>query len=242
LDELGRISGVVHSGAAPIGPAQYAVSGLARMSATSIIKDGVAAAMIQGDGMQTVEGRQKNFDAADAATSAETMRDFVEAIRAKIARLIELFEQIAAGPFSNASLKKNFREQAEAINHILDTLWENAMVTSISAMGMPSLAAGSKPRSYADTGQALTTFKEELEQTSGSGESMPSVGGTTDQINSRAEFGLGQIADIQQKMTERNTTLELGVFSLARLREQAMKTLRSAAPEPDRVLSLLQDP
>lgn len=242
MGELGEISGVAHSGAAANGPAQYAVQSLSRASATGIVNDDAAAAMIKGAGMQTAEGRQ-NLDAADpGATLAETMREFVEAVREKVAKLMELFEQIAAGPFSRGHLAKNFREQAEALNRILDVLWENAMVTSISAMGMPSPSAGSRPRGYADTGQALTAFKEELEQVSSSDGFLLSASAGTDQINTDAQFGLGQIADVQQNMTEMSANLEVGIFSLARVREQAMKALCSAALQPERVLFLLQDP
>ena len=240
MGELGKMSGVVHSGAASIGSARYAVVGLARMSAASIAKDDAVAAMIRGSRMETAESQQKDFDGTDVATVAETMRQFVEAIREKIARLVELFEQIAAGPFSNGNLAKGLREQAEGINRILDTLWENIMVTALSGMGMP-LSPGSKPRGYADTGQALTTFKTELAQTSGSGEFMLGLDDTTDEINGRSEFGFGQVGDVEKNMSEANQNLELGAFSLARVREQAMKALRSDAPEPERVLFLLLD-
>ena len=238
MGELGRISGVVHSGAASIGPAQYAVMGLARMSAASTVKGDAVAAVTRDAHMHSAESQQRDFDAADTATSAETMREFVEAIREKIARLIELFEQIAAGPFSNGNLARSFREQAEAINRVLDVLWEKTMVSSISSMGM---SPGAKPRGYADTGQALTAFKTDLAKTSGSGEFMLGLDGATDEMNTRSEFGLGQVDDVEKKMAETNQNLEVGIYSLARIKEQAMKALRSGAPEPERVLFLLQD-
>lgn len=241
MGELGNISGVVHGGAAPIGPARHAVPGLARMSATGNVKDDAVAATIRDAYMQTLASHRQSFDSADVVTYAERMREFVEAIRERIARLIELFEQIAAGPYSNSNLVKNFREQAEGINRVLDVLWEDTMVSSISAMGMSPLSPGSKPRGYAETGQALTTFKEELTQTSGSGESMFGLDGTADEMNSGTEFALGQISNVEKKMSEANQNLEVGMFSLARTREQAMKSLCSGAPEPERVLFLLQD-
>ena len=116
------------------------------------------------------------------------------------------------------------------------------MLTSkMSAMGMSSLSPGAKTRGFAVTGQALTTFKEELTQTGGSDGSMLALNGTTEEINSRSEFGLGQISDVEKSMSQVNQNLEVGIFSLARVREEAMKTLRSDAPEPERVLFLLQD-
>jgi hypothetical protein len=242
MADFAKIPRMLHYGAAASGPNQRAASGPAKASAARIVNDDAAATMSTAVGMQAARTGQKTGEGAPAAMSAETMKDFIEAVREKIAKLIELLEQIATGRFSGSSLTKSFREQAEALNRIFDVLWENAMVTSIPSMGMPSPSAASRPQGYTDTGQALTAFKEELEQVSSSDEFMLGGPGSTGQINTSAQFGPGQVEDVEQNMAESNANLELGVFSLAHMREQAMKAPRSENLQPDRVLFLLQNP
>lgn len=56
------------------------------------------------------------------------------------------------------------------------------------------------------------------------------------------EFGLDQIMDIEKKISEANAHSELAIFSLARIREAAMKALRCQENiEPEKALFLLQD-
>ena len=129
-----------------------------------------------------------------------------------------------------------------AIGNTLDTLWEDVMVTSISATGTPSPSAGSGPRGHTDVGQLLTTFTEELEQINAFDGFLLGVHEKIEQFTTPAEFGLNQVEDVEQNMTETNAKLELGLFSLARVREQAMRTLRCQDLEPGRVLFLLQNP
>lgn len=172
MGNLGKISGVVHSGAAAVGPNRYAVSGLARTPATGITDDDKGAATIRSAARTQRAGVRRDIGGPDpAATSAQVMRDFVRAVRERIAELISLLEQIS------------------------------------SYDGSPLGGRGG-----------------------------------TEQLNASAEFGLDQVRDVEQHVAQTNAKSELGAFSLARLREQAMKVLRSESPEPDRVLSLLQDP
>jgi len=243
MGEFGKISGVVHSGAAAIGPALYAVSGLARTSATGIANDDAGAATIRSAARTQTANARQNISGADlAATWAETMRDFVQAVREKVAELIKLFEQIAGGRFSSGNLAKNLQEQAEAIGNTLDAFREDVMVTSISTTGIPSPPPGSRPRVYTDVGQLLTRFNENLEQISGSDGFLLSVHEGTEQFSAPAKFGLDQVRGVEQHMAETNAESQLGIFSLARVREQAMKALRSEDLQPDRVLFLLQNP
>ena len=243
MGELGKISGVVHSGAAAIGPAQYAASGLARTSATGIAGNDAGAATIRSAARTQTAGVRQDIGGADiVAPWAEMMRDFVQAVREKVAELTELLEQIATGRFSSGNLAKNLQEQAEAIGNTLDAFWEDVMVTSISATGTPSPSAGSGPRVHTDAGQLLTTFQEELEQINAFDGFLLGVHEKIEQFKTPAEFGLNQVEDVEQNMTETNAKLDLGIFSLARVREQAMRTLRCQDLEPGRVLFLLQDP
>jgi len=243
MGELGRISGVVHSGAAAIGPAQYAFSGLARTSATGIANDDAGAATIRNAARPQTAGTPQKIDGADpAATWVVTMRDFVGAVREKVAALIGLLEQIATGRFSSGNLAKNLQEQAEAIGHALDALWEDLSAASISQAGSASPSARSRPPVYTDTGQLLATFKEELEQINSVDRFLLGVYKKIEQFSDPAEFGLDEVQDVEQHMAETNAKLELGIFSLARVREQAMRTLRSQDIEPGRVLLLLQNP
>ncbi len=171
MGNVGKVSSVSHSGAAAVGPNRYAVSGLARTSATGITDDDKGAATIRSAARTQRAGGRRDIGGPDpAATSAQAMRDFVRAVRERIAELISLLEQIS------------------------------------SFDGFP------------------LGGREGIEQ-----------------LNASAEFGLDQVRGVEQHVAETNAESELGIFSLARLREQAMRTLRCQDPEPGRVLLLLQD-
>ncbi len=56
------------------------------------------------------------------------------------------------------------------------------------------------------------------------------------------EFGLSQIVDVEKKIRERDEFSELSIFSLARIRQEAMKALSCQGNiEPEKALFLLQD-
>lgn len=56
------------------------------------------------------------------------------------------------------------------------------------------------------------------------------------------EFGLNQIIDVEKKIRERDEFSELSVFSLARIRQEAMKALSCQGNiDPEKALFLLQD-
>lgn len=61
-------------------------------------------------------------------------------------------------------------------------------------------------------------------------------------ISTGPEFDLRQILDVEKNMAERNADSELAVFSLARIRQEAMKALSCQGNlEPQKVLFLLQE-
>jgi hypothetical protein len=61
-------------------------------------------------------------------------------------------------------------------------------------------------------------------------------------ISAGPEFGLNQILDVEQRIADASAHSELAIFSLARIRENAMKALRGQGNiEPERALFLLQN-
>jgi hypothetical protein len=73
-----------------------------------------------------------------------------------------------------------------------------------------------------------------------------SVSGSQDSADSHSgagpEFGLDQVPDLEKKIAGANEHSELAVFSVARIREAAMKALRCQGNiEPERALFLLQE-
>jgi len=61
-------------------------------------------------------------------------------------------------------------------------------------------------------------------------------------ISSGPEFGLDQILDVEKKITASSANSELAIFSLARIREDAMKALQCQGNlEPEKAVVLLQD-
>lgn len=54
--------------------------------------------------------------------------------------------------------------------------------------------------------------------------------------------GIDEISDVEKNIAEQNAQSELGMFSLARVREKALRALRCQEDlEPEKVLSLLKD-
>jgi len=61
-------------------------------------------------------------------------------------------------------------------------------------------------------------------------------------ISSGPEFGLDQILDVEKNITASSANSELAIFSLARIREDAMKALQCQGNlEPEKAVVLLQD-
>lgn len=240
MGELGRISGTFHSGAEPLGQMRKLISASAEMIPTMGNDDDAAVASIRNAHRADAANGRRSISGADrAATWAEKLRDFVEAVRESVTELRELVEQIASGRFSGGNLARSLREQAEAIGSSLDALWEHVSGAGMSASGLPR--QGSAAPVYTDVGELLTRFREETEQINSFDGFLLGVHEKIDQFSEPVEFGLGHVQDVEQHMAETNAKLELGIFSLARVRERAMKALRCQDIEPERVLFLLQD-
>jgi hypothetical protein len=111
VGELGKISNVVHGGAEAISPTQYRISGSEKTAPMKIADDDAAAASIRNiHRTETADAHQNIGSATRTGIWPETMAEFVAAIREKVARLIELFEQIAGGHFSRGNLDKDVVE------------------------------------------------------------------------------------------------------------------------------------
>ncbi len=110
MGELGRISNVIHGGAKAINPAQDRISGAGKTRPMEVADDDAAAASIRNVHRMMANAHQNIGSARGAAIWPETMAEFVAAIREKVARLLELFEQLAGGPFSAGNLAKNMAE------------------------------------------------------------------------------------------------------------------------------------
>jgi len=169
MADFGRIPNALRHGAAAISLTQCAVAGTAKASATGIVNDSAVAAVTHAVDMQAARTRQNIGIGDSVPMSAETMKDFVQAVKEKIAELIALFEQMSS----------------------------------------------------------LDDFP--LGASKG-----------TDPLNTAAKSGLPQ--SVEQHIAQANADSELGIFSLARIKEHAMRALRCQDPQADRVLSLLKDP
>jgi len=56
------------------------------------------------------------------------------------------------------------------------------------------------------------------------------------------EFSLKQIPEVEQHMAKINKVLELGIYTVARMRDDVVKALRGQAnTDPDRALHFLKD-
>lgn len=111
VGELGKISNVVHGGAEAINPTPYRIAGTAKTTPMKIADDDAAVASIRNvHRMETADARQNIGSADGTGLWPLTMADFVAAIREKLARLLELFEQLASGPFSAGNLAKKMAE------------------------------------------------------------------------------------------------------------------------------------
>jgi hypothetical protein len=145
--------------------------------------------------------------AEPSPTRVEMIRDFLEAVETKLAKLIELLKQVAGGSFSH----QNLQQEAEALSVALATRWKQAPVAFSKArldLASPSSAA---PSSFHSKGTAVMEFRTD------------------------------QISEIERSFAERKAISEVDAFSVARVRERAMKALRCQDIEPERVLFLLHD-
>lgn len=95
---------------------------------------------------------------------------------------------------------------------------------------------------YSDVSELLMRFRDEVEKIKSFDGFLLGVYDKIENFKPTAEFDLDQVQDVEEHMAKVTSKLELGVFSLARVREEALKALRCQdEPQPDRDLNLLKD-
>lgn len=150
-----------------------------------------------------------------------SIEDTLAAVQKKVAELKQLAKDIRNGRFSARQTGDKLEKNAEDIKN-------NAGMT--------------EKRVYTDVSKLLAHFREEVEKIKSFDGFLLGVHDKIERFSPPAEFDLDQVQDVMQHMAEVTSKLELGVFSLARIREKALKALRCQdEPQPDRVLKLLED-
>jgi hypothetical protein len=150
-----------------------------------------------------------------------SIEDTFSAVQKKVAELKQLAKDIRGGRFSAKRTGDKLEDDAENIKN-------NADMTTGHV--------------YSDVSELLAQFREEVEKIKSFDGFLLGVHDKIEQFKPPAEFDLDQVQDVEQHMAEVTSKLELGVFSLSRVREKALKALRSQdEPQPERVLKLLGD-
>lgn len=107
VDELGRISAVIHGGAKTGNSPQRGVASGTETAQMRIADDDAAAASIRAaDHLKAADAQQNVTSEESSAMRPETVAEFVKAIREKIAKFLELLEQVANGHFTRSNLAK----------------------------------------------------------------------------------------------------------------------------------------
>jgi hypothetical protein len=164
--------------------------------------------------------QQAKQDGQDAHLRFMTIEEIMAAIRERLEKFRELMESIRSGRFS----AYNLAEELEA-----------------TARGR-SGAATPKRRVYSDVSELLAHFRDEISEIQSFHGFLLGVYEKFEQFQAPAEFDLNQVRDVEEHMAEVNSNLELGIFTLARVREKALRALRCQEDsEPERVLKLLED-
>ena len=117
MNELGRISTVTHGGAKAGNPAQYRIAGSTKATPMKIADDDAAAASIRGTYRKEAADTPQNINNNDGSgIFFETMEEFIAAVRAEVARFLELLEQIAGGHFMREYLAENMAQMSANFN------------------------------------------------------------------------------------------------------------------------------
>ena len=220
--KLGTILNVAYEAQAT-NPTQNEISDSKNATAPAkIADDDASVAIIRHARRAEISNAQQDTNNANIVpTPAQEMRDFCTAIRDRIAEMIKLADQIAGGRSSAKNLARHMENQAEAARN------------TAGSSGHPV---------YSDISELLAIVRDEIERINSLEGFLLGVHDKVEKSANNAEFGLGQIPDVEKNMAQRNATLEIGIFSPARVRERALKVLQSQEDlEPERVLLLLED-
>ena len=193
-------------------PRRRAVPGSARLP------DPGTAAVIQDP--PGAEAARRRFDAGETHSKSQVIKEMAAAIREKLEDLRELIESITASPFSAKTLAEYLAEQAAQIKD-----------NGISATYV-----------YSDVSSLLSYFRGAIKEIRSFEGFLIGVHDKIEKFVPQAEFDLNQVGDVEEHMANITARMELGVFSLAHVREEALKALRcQESPEPQRALALLED-
>ena len=218
--ELGnplRVSGGAHDAKATHGEIENWTK---PTPARAVADDDAAAAVIQ-DPHQSNQAASDTQDAERNPFLNLSIEDTLAAVQQKVAGIKQLAEEIRNGRFSARQTGEELEAEAEDIRNNTDT---------------------AKRRVYSDVSELLARFKEEIGKIRSFDGFLLGVHDKIERFSPPAEFDLDQVQDVMQHMADVTSRLELGVFSLARIHEQALKALRSQdEPQPERVLKLLED-
>jgi hypothetical protein len=113
VNELGRISTIIYNGAELSYPTQDRTAGSTKTTQTKIADDDAAAASIRSVHRREATGAYQSIRKDDSPNIwPETMAEFIEAVREKVARFLQLLEQIARGRFIYGDLAENMAQIA----------------------------------------------------------------------------------------------------------------------------------
>jgi methyl-accepting chemotaxis protein len=216
--ELGNIANTLSGGSVLI-PRRRAVPESASVASPPAVPGNPAAAVVIQNPLSAQEP-QKQPAKGELSPTSQAIEEMAAAIREKLEKFEELVEGISNGHFSAKNLSEDMKGQAEQIR-------DNKI--SVSHV-------------YSDASELLDRFREKINEIRSFDGFLIGVHEKIEQFRHPAEFELSQVGDVAEHMTDVNADLELGVFSLAHVRQEAVKALRcQASPEPQRVLSLLED-
>ncbi len=189
---------------------------------TTITYDDAAVTIIRYAHLAEISNASLDTDNANITpTPAKKMRDFCIAIIDRLAEMIKLANQIASGRSSAGNLARDMENSAEADGNTAES------------SGYPV---------YSDISELLATVRDEIEKINSFEGFFLGVHDKIEKFTMSAKLGLEQILDVEKNMTQQNATSEISVFSVTRVREQALKVLRCQEDlEPEKVLILLKD-
>ncbi|HUV65890.1 MAG TPA: hypothetical protein VMW24_18490 [Sedimentisphaerales bacterium] len=216
---LGNVANTLSGGHA-LNPRQSVVSESAKSTSPTAVPDDEAAVAVIRNPLGAQEVRQDGRDENAQHPLRQTIEETAEAIREKLDEFKELVEGITIGGFSARNLSQNLEAEAEQIR---------GGETSIG-------------RVYSGVSELLSRFRDEVNEIRSFDGFLLGVHEKIEQFRHPAQFELNQVRDVAEHMADVNADMELGIFTLARVREKALKAMRcQEAPEPQRVLKLLED-
>lgn len=188
-----------------------------------IADDDAAAAVIQNAHRAEISNVQQKTDYNDlASSSVQMMKDTTAATVERMAKLNELAKLLSGGRFSAGALAKQETNTKPAKSDDED----------------------SRAKVYNESSKLLRDIREAIEAIRAYDGFLLGVHDKIEEFKEQTEFSAEQIQDIQKNMTELNTSLEIGIFSLIRVHGEMLKELRGQEEglDENKALQLLKDP